>query len=120
MTVAGGGLMPGYTNSAGTLTITGNLDFQAGSTYQWQTDGTSNDLVLVTGALTLPATASVSVTNLTGGKLLSEMILFHAGGLAGATDLSAWTVTPSLYRAHRRNNNEVYLTLARGTVFMVR
>lgn len=79
----GGILSPGLSNSVGTLTVAGNLNFANGSTYVAQILGNSSDSIAVTGgavsidsgstlkiALSGPATAKnytlVSASNITG------------------------------------------------------
>lgn len=110
--VAGGTLAPGPNNASGKLTVVGNLNFQPGSTVRWDKDATTQDVVAVTGTLTLPAAASVIATNLTGAKLRGEYSLFTATGLAGTTDLGGWTVQPDDYKVATRNGNEVYMYFA--------
>ena len=116
---AGGTLSPGNTTSAGTLTINGNVNFQTGASYKWVMDAVTNDRVVVNGTLTLPAVASVNVTNLLGGRIVLPAVLFQATTLAGATSVSGWTVTPSDLHAIR-SGNTVILDFSSGAVFVFR
>ncbi len=95
---AGATLTPG--NSVGTLTVNGNLVFADGAGYDWEYNPTSSDLVVVNGTLTLGDTASIQVTGLDGALAPTSLVLFQANALAGATDLSGWTISglPSYYR----------------------
>ncbi|WP_411882996.1 autotransporter domain-containing protein [Polaromonas sp. YR568] len=112
---AGGTLAPG--NSIGTLTVNGNLTFQAGSTYSVEVNPAGgNDRTNATGTLTINGGA-VSVLAGAGTYSLATRytILNAAGGRTGvfggaSTNLAF--LTPSLtYDA-----NNVFLTLARNGV----
>lgn len=112
---SGGTLAPG--NSIGTLTVNGNLSFQAGSTYSVEVDPAgNNDRTNATGTLTLNGGA-VNVLAGAGSYSLTTRytILNAAGGRTGtfngvSTNLAF--LTPSL--AYDANN--VFLTLARNNV----
>ena len=91
---AGAALAPGHAG-IGTLTITGAVTLAEGAVYKWDCQTETGDLVALTGAngtLTLPTVATVQVTQVSGG-LPSPATLFTATSLAGATDLSRWTVS---------------------------
>lgn len=79
-TTVNGALAPG--NSIGTITVSGNLTFSAGSTYQVEIAGTANDRTNVTGTATLAGTtrATWSGTSFTRAP---NTILSSAGGLSG-------------------------------------
>ncbi|WP_411882997.1 autotransporter domain-containing protein [Polaromonas sp. YR568] len=111
----GGVLAPG--NSIGTLTVNGNVNFAAGSTYRVEVDPAGNsDHINATGSATLNG-GTVDVQAGAGSYSLSTRytILNAAGGrtgaFAGATSNLAF-LTPSL--AYDANN--VFLTVARNSV----
>jgi autotransporter-associated beta strand protein len=86
-----GVLAPGDSGSVGTLTIASNLNLAAGTVDNWDVDRGVGDRVNVGGTMTLPANATVNVTVL-GGSFAADAVLFRANQVAGATDLSSWTV----------------------------
>ncbi len=112
---SGGILAPGNLNAAGTLTVS-SLTLASGAVYKWTAAG-SGDRVNVTGTLTLPATASVIVA---GSSVPVPAVLFSAGGLAGATDLSGWTVTGVGGARVAIEGTQVVLKVARGTAVLIR
>ncbi len=86
----------------------------------WKYDGDTHTAgrIAVTGLLTLPATASLDVSG--AGFLYSGQALFSAGALAGATDLSGWTLTGAPAGSSvALAGNEVVLHVNRGTVMRV-
>ena len=82
-------LAPGM--SVGTLAVSGNMILDSGAIYDWEYDAVDMDLVTVSGNLTLPSDLTVNLIELAGGELTSG-VLFSAGSLSGATDLSGWTI----------------------------
>ncbi len=91
-----GTLSPG--NSIGTLTIGGNLDQSAGSTYQAEFDnGGQSDRVNVTGVATLGGTVTVLATPGTYAAQQTYTIVNATGGIAGALPARSAT-TPSCSR----------------------
>jgi len=86
----GGMLAPGN-EAVGTFTVNGDVDFQESAVFAWEFENGVGDLVAVNGTLTLPNAATVSVTQVTG-DLPAAPTLFSATTLAGATDLSGWTI----------------------------
>ncbi len=121
--VAGGTLAPGTNNASGKLTIVGNVNFQTGSTVRWDKDAATQDVVSVTGTLTLPAQATVIATNLTGAAIRGSYTLFTAASLSGATSLVGWSVLPASLnlRAVIANGNEVRLEyVPQGSVILIK
>ena len=86
----------------------GDLDFSDGATYDFEFGpGGLVDLVDVNGVLTIGATATVNVINL-GGTLPAPITLFEADSLAGAGNISQWTINgnlPSFYRPEIDGND---------------
>lgn len=75
-------LRPG--NSPDTLTVVGELALQSGAAYDWETNGTRNDLVDVNGTLDFTgAQITVNVALLEGAALPSSITLFEYDTLAG-------------------------------------
>lgn len=91
---AGAALAPGNAG-VGTLTVTGAVTLAEGAVYQWECQNGVGDCVALTGpggTLTLPGVATVLASQVSG-ELPSPAALFTATTLAGATDLSGWTVS---------------------------
>lgn len=117
-TVLGAGAVIAPGNSAGTLTVDGNLTFHADSTYEVEVDTSSNtsDLIHVTGTAWLNG-ASVAHVGLTGSYpwYMTRTILTADGGIdgtfGGITSDFAF-LTPDL--AYDANN--VRMTLLRNDV----
>jgi autotransporter-associated beta strand protein len=74
--------------------------------------------IVVTGTLTLPAVATLNVVGT--GYLYTGQVLFSAGTVAGATDLSGWTINgaPSSSRAVVVGK-QVVLHMNRGTLITI-
>lgn len=111
---SGGTLAPG--NSIGTLTVVGNLTFNAGSNYSVEVDAAgSNDRTNATGTLTINGgTVNVLASAGTYSPTTQYTILNATGGRTGVfsgltTNLAF--LTPSL----TYDPNNVYLTLARNS-----
>lgn len=79
-TTVNGALAPG--NSIGTLTVNGNLTFNAGSAYQVELAGAANDRTNVTGTATLAGTTQATYGG-TSFTRTPNTILSAAGGLTG-------------------------------------
>ena len=83
----GGSISPG--NSIGTVTVAGNLTYNAGATYEVEVDpaGSAADLINVTGTATLNG-GDVEHIGLNGtyAPIASYTILTAAGGVTGAFD----------------------------------
>jgi autotransporter-associated beta strand protein len=127
-TVAGnvivqGRLAPGGTNAVGALQISANLTLQSGAVLDWDYTPAAADVVTVGGTLTLPATATVSIT--TTNQLPARTVLFTAPAginINGASDLSGWTLTApgnSERLSVRVSWPHVYLVPVRGTLIAV-
>ena len=108
------------TNSIGTLSIT-NLTMAENSTYVWNYDATSNDVINVTGTLTLPTVATVNVSRVTGStaSLPGKGVLFSASTISGS--VSNWVVTGAVASSHLTvvNNHQIQLATPTGWVMSV-
>lgn len=112
---SGATIAPG--TSVGTTAVSGDLVLGENFVYEWEYSAGSADLVSVTGDLQLPTAATVNITELSAGAP-NPGILFSAGSLSGAADLSGWTVTgASGYASLEIVGNQVVVNRARGTVF---
>ncbi|TCJ17138.1 autotransporter domain-containing protein [Parasulfuritortus cantonensis] len=113
--LAGGTLAPG--NSIGTLTVAGNLDFDADSVYAVEVDAAGNsDLTVVTGTASLAGTVHVlpepgSYQDATQYTILSAAALSSSFD-ATTIDADFAFLTPSL----SQDTGNVYLTLVRNDV----
>jgi hypothetical protein len=88
-----GVITAGETNTVGILTLT-NLVMAGDSTYVWNYDSTTQDLINVTGTLTLPNVATVTVSKVASGTLPSPAVLFNFGTcpVADGTTLTEWVI----------------------------
>ncbi len=123
-TLTNGGLVaPGH--SIGTLNVTGNAVFQAGSTYQAEIgpNGTS-DLIAVTGSATIATGATLLVTPYGAytPSFGSYSILTASGGITGAFTVSApafgslAAAYPFLGATTSSANGQTLLTIGRSSV----
>jgi autotransporter-associated beta strand protein len=85
-----GAITAADTNSIGTLTVT-NLVMNQGSTYLWNYNSTSQDVINVTGLLTLPTVATVTVSQVSG-TLSGTPVLFTFGSCSASGNLTQWVV----------------------------
>ena len=108
--IAGGGtLAPG--NSIGTVTVNGNLNFNAGSTYAVEVSPSSADRTNVTGAASLSGT--VNALFATGSYTpRNYTILSAAGGLGGTTFDSLTTNISNFSTSLSYTSTDVLLNLA--------
>lgn len=90
-----GALAPGASvgGSVGTLTINGPVSMAENSIYKWEYQDSAGDLVDINGTLTLPAVATVMVSQVSG-DMPEIPTLFTADTLAGAgaADVSGWVI----------------------------
>src|SRR5262245_21307076 len=105
----GGTLAPG--NSIGTVTVNGNLNFNAGSTYAVEVSPSSADRTNVTGAASLSGT--VNALFATGSYTpRNYTILSAAGGLGGTTFDSLTTNISNFSTSLSYTSTDVLLNLA--------
>ncbi|GLH79210.1 autotransporter [Bradyrhizobium sp. SSBR45G] len=100
---AGGTLAPG--NSIGTLTVNGNLQFNAGSTYTVDVSPSAADRTNVTGTATLTG-ATVNAVALPGSFRQQTYTILNATGGLGGTEFAGFNVTGSFSPA--RNPHLTY------------
>jgi len=107
---SGGTLAPG--NSIGTLSVNGNLSFNAASTYAVEVSPTASDRVNVTGTATLGG-ARVAASFEPGTYVAKQYtILNAAGGIVGAFGQKVDTNLPSGFKsALSYDPNNAYLDL---------
>ncbi|WP_051356343.1 autotransporter outer membrane beta-barrel domain-containing protein [Azorhizobium doebereinerae] len=116
LTVASGGTAaPGY--SPGTLTVAGNVTFNAGSTYNVDVTPTgAHDLITATGTATiLGGTVAVNATAGGYSPITTLTILQAAGGVTG-TFASVTSNLAFLTPLLSYDANDVYLTLRRNDI----
>jgi len=109
-------LTSGGTNAVGTLSVVGNLEVAANATIDWNYgDGGSADLIQVTGGLTLPAIATVTITRVAGASasLPRPTVIFTASSPITRSDFSGWSVTGG--RRVRAVGNQV-IVMSAGTM----
>jgi len=108
------------TNSIGTLSIT-NLTMAENSTYIWNYDATSNDVINVPGTLALPMVATVVVSRVTGATapLPGKGVLFSASTISGS--VANWVVKGAVPSSHLTvvNNHQIQLATPTGWVMSV-
>jgi uncharacterized protein with beta-barrel porin domain len=117
-TIASGGtLAPG--NSVGTLTVSGNLAFTAGSFYRVEVSTTVADRANVTGTATLTG-ATVQAVAIPGSFRSQTYTILNATGGLGGTQFAGLSVTGSFSPARNPHLiydlNNVYLALDPGTI----
>lgn len=79
---SGGALAPGAPNTIGTLAITGNLNFAAGSTYLVNFNPTTSSLTTVSGTAALSA-ATVNAVWASGSYISKQYTILSAGSISG-------------------------------------
>jgi autotransporter-associated beta strand protein len=115
---AGGAVSPG--DGIGCLTVA-NLTFEEGAAFVWDANAATQDLLRVTGDLTLPSALTVTVHNGSGEDLPNAgvVILSCSGTLSGTTD--GWTVTaPNTVRLSDSGQQVLLCGPLQGTVISVR
>jgi fibronectin-binding autotransporter adhesin len=78
-------------STIGTLSVA-NLVMKENSACIWNYNDTTNDVIQVSGTLSLPTVATVNVSRATSGQLPKEGVLFAGTTLSGASNLSGWVV----------------------------
>ncbi|WP_342731086.1 autotransporter domain-containing protein [Bradyrhizobium sp. B117] len=119
-TIASGGtLAPG--NSVGTLTVSGNLAFGAGSFYRVEVSTTAADRTNVTGTATLTG-ATVQAVALPGSFRSQTYTILNATGGLGGTKFAGLSVSGSFSPTRNPHLtydvNNVYLVLDPGTIVL--
>jgi autotransporter-associated beta strand protein len=114
-----GTLAPGGTGVIGDLTVNADLALAPNVTYDWNFGTATQDTVNVTGTLTLPTVATVSVSRVTGPLVqLPEsavLMTFTTGPSDGA--LSGWVITGARGGSYAIvRNNKVMLISPNGTL----
>jgi uncharacterized protein with beta-barrel porin domain len=105
----GGALAPG--NSIGTINVSGNLIFSAGSNYNVEVSPTNADRTNATGTATLAGTVNATYA---AGSYVSKQytVLNAAGGVTGTFDsLNNISLPSNLIAALSYDANNVYLNL---------
>jgi len=114
----------GAANAVGTLSVT-NLVLQEGAVCAWNYGPSTQDVVNVSGKLTLPTNAVVTVSAAGGAtlpQLPAQAVLFTYGSSAGASSLSGWVVAAGVANAHVRldaANKRVLLIKSTGAMIRV-
>ena len=108
--------------AAGTsLARVASLTLNEGAKVVVKYDGTAKTAgrIVVAGTLTLPSAATLDVSGT--GFLYSGQVLFSAGSVSGATNLSGWTITGAPLGSNATlSGNQVILHVNRGTLIGVR
>jgi fibronectin-binding autotransporter adhesin len=96
----GGSIAPG--NSTGTLTVDGDITFEAGSTYEVESSSTGTDRIDVSGTASLAGEVQVDARPGSSGPIVKHTILHASDGVEGefgtlSTNVdSSFFLTPSL------------------------
>ncbi|MEI6646777.1 MAG: autotransporter-associated beta strand repeat-containing protein [bacterium] len=110
------------TNSIGTLT-TANLVMKENSICVWNYNATTNDVIQVSGSLTLPAVATVAVSRVTSGNLPVRGVLFtgFSSIVTNVGTLSGWVITGAAPRTYAevQGNQVVLVTRPIGTLLRI-
>jgi autotransporter-associated beta strand protein len=117
-----GAISAGATNTTGVLTVS-NLVMAANSAYFYNYDATTNDVIAVTGNLTLPTVTTVKVSRVSGAApIANPAVLFSASSApAGATSLDGWVVTGDVRSDSRVviRGNQVQLVRSTGMLLEI-
>jgi autotransporter-associated beta strand protein len=113
----------GSTTAVGTLTVT-NLVMKEGAGLAWNYGTTTQDSVVVAGALTLATNAVVNVSAAEGAALSQlppSAVLMTYTSSSGATSLNGWVVNGLLSARVKLDapNKQVLLLKSRGTIISV-
>jgi autotransporter-associated beta strand protein len=114
----GGAVSPG--DGAGCLTVA-DLVFEEGAAFVWDATAAAQDLLSVSGDLTLPSALTVTVNNASGENLPTAgvVIMSCAGTLSGTTD--GWTVaSPNTVRLSDSGQQVLLCGPPQGTMISVR
>jgi len=121
---AGGTITAGAsrTGDVGVLTISNNVTLAANAKLLCDFSGTTNDVLRVTGTLTLPTTATVVVSPIGTPGVVYPRVLFSANTLAGVSgELTGWVLTdPRVGRIVTQGNNVVMLAKSNGLALIIR
>ena len=116
-------LTPGGTNAVGTLSVAGNLEVGANAAIDWNYgDSGTKDLIQVTGTLTLPATATVNISRVTGSSasLPKQAVILTGSAPIVRSDFSGWSVTGAGSSSRvRAVGNQVLVITPTGTLLRV-
>ncbi|MGY4506079.1 autotransporter-associated beta strand protein [Bradyrhizobium sp. GM24.11] len=116
---SGGTLAPG--NSVGTLTVSGNLAFSAGSFYRVEVSASAADRTNVSGTATLTG-ATVQAVAIPGSFRSQTYTLLNATGGFGGTQFAGLSVSGSFSPTRNPHLtydlNNVYLVLDPGTIVL--
>jgi autotransporter-associated beta strand protein len=106
---------------AGPVTVVSNLTIGANTTINWMYSNTSQDAILVTGTLTLPDSATLNVTRVSGSEWPTNAVVFTAASsLEGSA--SGWVVTGDCLpgtEAVVQGNQVILMKVSRGTLISV-
>jgi len=113
LSVSGGGtIAPAGADSAGTLTVNGDVNFGEGAYFDGECDVGAFDRVSVNGTLDLPSSATVMVTPLTGASYPDSAVIFSATNLTGAANLNGWLILGAPYHAVVSDGTNVVLEMS--------
>jgi hypothetical protein len=89
------------------------------STYEWNCNDTTNDVIVVGGALTVPAVATVNVNQVVSGKMPSSAVLFSFGSV-NSSNLAQWVINGAAPSTRARIvGNQVKLVTPTGWLMFV-
>jgi len=114
-------LMIGGTNALGTSLINGNLALNANASLNWDYNATTQDWVVVTGTVGLPASVTVSMTALDGSTRNVIPLVKAVGGFVGSP--SGWPRVSLLgvnYSSQIRGDTLVLAAPPKGTAMLFR
>jgi autotransporter-associated beta strand protein len=113
-----GTISPADATTNGTLTVS-NMVMGANSTYVWNCNNTTNDVIVVNGSLTLPNVATVTVNQATG-RLPNPGVLFTGFSSVNTSNLTGWVVSGAMGNTRAKvDGNQVVLVSPRGCVLYV-
>jgi autotransporter-associated beta strand protein len=104
------------TNAIGVLTVT-NLVMAENATVAWDFNASTQDLIRVTGALTLPTVATVNVSRVSSGIQPTRAALFTFGSGPTPGKLNGWIITGARGGTYAEvRGNDVVLKYPTGTM----
>jgi len=110
----------GGTNAIGTATVNGDVTLQTDAVLDCDFNGSTNDWTQITGVLSLPVSATLSLRSLDGETPMTIPILEATTISGSADDWSVFRFNELVYRADVSGNQLLLMRVLSGTVINIR